>query len=221
MLFGPDSIVSQLPIFLAGAIALVVSIGFHEFSHVLVAFSLGDQTGKLAGRLTLNPLKHLDPVGTLLILLGAGIGWGRPAPFNPANLRYRRYGSAIVALGGPLSNLLLVAVFSLLLRIFFPLYGPENLLTFFLQVCVIMNASLLFFNLIPVPPLDGSWLLMSFLPPSAAAFKELLARYGWMILFAVLILDFWAGIPIIRPFLIGGVEWLTDGFGLAPYLGSI
>lgn len=218
MLFGIDSLVNQLPLFLAGVVALIVAIGFHEFAHVLVAYSLGDQTGRLAGRLTLNPLKHLDPLGTALILLGGFIGWGKPAPFNPANLRYRRFGSALVALGGPLSNLLLFAISSLLLRVFSPSLGPDNLLTIFLQVCVLMNASLMLFNLIPLPPLDGSWLLLSLLPATAVGPRAFLQRYGWAILFGILLLDFLGHVPIISPYLIHGVTWLANLIGITPYL---
>jgi Zn-dependent protease len=221
MIFGLDSIVNQLPVFIAGVLALVFSIGFHEFSHVFVAYSLGDPTGKNAGRLTLNPIKHLDPIGTLLILLGAFIGWGRPAPFNPQNLRYQRYGSALVALGGPASNLLLFTVFSLVLRLVYPVFGPENLLTVFLQISVIMNASLLLFNLVPLPPLDGSWLLLAVLPRSADPLREFLGRYGWALLLGVIFLDFGLRVPIISPFLYGGVLFLTNVVGIVPYLGTI
>lgn len=221
MIFGLDSIVTQLPVFIAGVLALILSIGFHEFSHVFVAYSLGDQTGKQAGRLTLNPLRHLDPIGTLLILMGAFIGWGKPAPFNPENLRYRRYGSAIVALGGPMSNLLLFIASSLCLRFAYPALGPENLLTIFLQIFVVMNASLMLFNLIPLPPLDGSWLLLALLPRSADPLRAFLARYGWFLLLAVIAGDFMLRIPIISPYLGNGVVFLLNVFGVIPFMGGI
>ncbi len=218
MIFGLESIVAQFPVFLAGVVALIVSIGWHEFSHVFVAYSLGDMTGRNAGRLTLNPLKHLDPVGTLLILVGAFIGWGRPAPFNPLNLRYQRYGSALVALGGPISNLFLFFLFGLLLRIVYPVLGPGNLLTVFLQIFVIMNASLALFNLIPLPPLDGSWIALSLLPSSAGPLRDFLQRYGWLILMAVIFLDFVGGVGLISPYLIRGVSWLANLAGISSYL---
>ncbi|MFH0828595.1 MAG: site-2 protease family protein [Candidatus Kerfeldbacteria bacterium] len=221
MVFGIDSIVTQFPVFIAGVVALIISIGFHEFSHVFVAHSLGDPTGKNAGRLTLNPLKHLDPVGTLLILVGAFIGWGKPAPFSPENLRYKRYGSAIVALGGPLMNLLLLVMGSIALRISFGVLGASNLLTVFLQLFVIMNASLLLFNLIPLPPLDGSWLLLALLPRSADSLREFLGRYGWFILLGVIFADFMFHIPIISPYLYRGVLFLMNVFGIIPYLGTV
>ncbi len=221
MLFGINSALTQFPVFIAGVVALILSIGFHEFSHVLVAYSLGDRTGKDAGRFTLNPLKHLDPIGTLLILIGAFIGWGKPAPFNPGNLRYKRFGSAIVALGGPTSNLLMLAASSVALRVFFGPLGTDNLLVIFLQIFVVINASLLLFNLIPLPPLDGSWLLLALLPRSADPLREFLGRYGWYILIGVLVADFVLKIGIIMPFLLLGIDLLVRIFGIGPYLGGI
>jgi len=221
MIFGIDSILTQFPVFIAGVVALILCIGFHEFSHVLVAHSLGDNTGKDAGRLTLNPLKHLDPIGTVLILLGAFIGWGKPAPFNPTNLRYKRYGSAIVALGGPASNLVMLMLSSVALRIFFGALGTDNLLVVFLQIFAIINASLLLFNLIPLPPLDGSWLLLALLPRSADPLRDFLHRYGWYILIGVILADFVLGIRIITPYLSWGIDLLVRVFGLGPYLGGI
>lgn len=220
-MFGLTSILNEPLKFIAAVTALIVSIGFHEFSHVFVAYSLGDTTGKNAGRLTLNPFRHLDLVGTMLILLGAFIGWGKPAPFNPQNLRYRKYGSSIVALGGPFSNLLLLAAFSALLHVFFPIFGPENLLVIFLGGIVIINASLLLFNLVPLPPLDGSWILLAVLPRSADPLREFLGQYGWFILIGVLVLDFMLGIPIISPYLYHGILFLLNTFGVLPFLGNV
>ncbi len=220
-MFGIDSILSEPLKFIAAVTALIVSIGFHEFSHVFVAYSLGDMTGKNAGRLTLNPFRHLDLVGTMLILIGAFIGWGKPAPFNPQNLRYRRYGSAIVALGGPLSNLLLLTVFSIMLHLFYPSLGPENLLVIFLGGMVLINASLLLFNLIPLPPLDGSWVLLSVLPRSADPLRQFLSQYGWFILIGVLLFDFMLGIPIISPYLYNGILFLLNSFGVLQFLGGV
>lgn len=217
-MFGLNAITENFPVFVASVVALVIAIGWHEFSHVFVAYSLGDRTGKEAGRLTLNPIKHLDPIGTLLILMGAFIGWGKPAPFDPARLRYRRYGSALVALGGPVSNLLLLFLGSIALRLAFPVYGPENLLTIFLQVFVIMNASLALFNLIPLPPLDGSWLLLTILPSSAAPLKAVLQQRGQYILLMVILADFLLNIPLITPFLYWGIDWLIGLAGIGPFL---
>lgn len=208
---------STISLFLANVVALILSIGFHEFSHVLVAFSLGDRTGQRAGRLTVNPLRHLDPLGTALILLGAPIGWGKPAPFAPEQLRYRRFGSAFVALGGPLSNIVLMTIGGLALRLSLDGLGPENLLVIFLQAFVIMNASLAIFNLVPLPPLDGSWVLLSLLPASSPA-REFLTRYGTFLLLGLLVADLLLGIRILTPLIVSGVTGLVGSLGLAPYL---
>jgi len=136
------SILFEEPIlFFAIFIALVISITVHEFSHVLTARLLGDRTGEMAGRLTMNPLAHLDPWGTVAILL-IGFGWGKPAPFNPYNLRAKRFGPAMVALGGPLSNFLLIVVFGLVLKLLYPIFGTASYLTIFLSVLVTFNGVL-------------------------------------------------------------------------------
>ncbi|MBU1146156.1 site-2 protease family protein [Patescibacteria group bacterium] len=145
-------------LFFAIFVALVVSITFHEFCHVLAARLQGDTTGERMGRLTLNPLAHLDLWGTLAILF-IGFGWGRPAPYNPYNLKNQKYGSVLVALAGPASNLFLIIFFGLLLKVLYPIFGPMNYLTIFLAALVGFNGVLMVFNLIPIPPLDGSHLL--------------------------------------------------------------
>jgi Zn-dependent protease len=145
-------------LFLAIFLALVISITFHEFFHVLVARLLGDRTGERMGRLTLNPLVHLDPWGTLAILF-IGFGWGNPAPFNPYNLKNQKYGPTFVALAGPASNLFLIIVFGLILKFVYPFLGPMNYLAIFLAALVGFNGVLMIFNLLPIPPLDGSYLL--------------------------------------------------------------
>jgi len=220
-MFGIDALTQHFPEFIAAVVALIFSIGFHEFSHVFVAYSLGDRTGQQAGRLTLNPIKHLDPLGTLLILIGGFIGWGKPAPFDPNQLRYRKYGSALVALGGPASNFLLFCLVGLALRWAYPVYGPDNLLTIFLQIFTVMNASLALFNLVPLPPLDGSWIVLSVLPASATGIRDFLVRYGQISLLLVIIADFALGIPLISPFLLTGINWLIALTGIGPYLGSL
>jgi len=172
-------------LFFAIIIALIISIDFHEFSHILSAKLLGDNTGEQAGRLTLNPLAHLDLFGTLAILI-IGFGWGKPAPFNPYNLKNQRLGPALVALGGPLANFVLIVVFGLLLKIFYPILGQANYLTIFLQVMVTFNGILMIFNLIPLPPLDGSHILEGILGSRFVNITETLKRYGPMILFGLI-----------------------------------
>lgn len=172
----------------------MIAISFHEFAHAFAAYRLGDMTAKDQGRLTVNPMSHLSLVGTLMILL-AGFGWGKPVPFNPYNLKNQRWGPVIIALAGPFSNLLLVVLFGLILRFGYPLLGlgPENALYYFLFVLVLLNAILMVFNLIPIPPLDGSKLLFALLPDSAANVKNFLQQYGFIILVAFVII----GSPIL------------------------
>lgn len=174
--------------FLAWAVALVIAISVHEFSHASMATYLGDPTAKLQGRLTLNPLAHLDLWGTLLLLF-AGFGWGKPVPFNPYNLKNQRYGPALVSIAGPLSNFVMVAFFSLILKYIYPLFGfsAENALFQFLYTLILINAVLMTFNLIPIPPLDGSKLLFALLPASAENIKIFLERYGFLILIGLIL----------------------------------
>jgi len=182
-------------LFIAIFLALVASITVHEFSHVLAARLQGDKTGEYAGRLTLNPFAHLDLFGTIAILL-IGFGWGKPAPFNPYNLKYKRFGPAIVALAGPVSNFLMIIFFGLLLKFFFPIIGENNYLTIFLIVLVSFNAVLMIFNLIPIPPLDGSHILEGLLGTKFANISEKLKIYGPRILFGLIFISIFLNIPV-------------------------
>lgn len=168
--------------FLLLILALVVGITVHEFSHALAATLQGDKTAQYAGRLTLNPFSHLDPFGALLIIL-VGFGYGRPVPFNPYNLRNKQYGPAIVGMAGPLSNLLLVVIFGILLKVLFPVLTGSNLLVVFLGILIQANLILLVFNLFPIPPLDGSKVLFAILPSNMSDVKIFLEQYGpWLLL---------------------------------------
>ena len=158
---------------IAAGLIILVAFPFHEFSHALAAYRLGDATAKLLGRLTLNPVVHFDPMGGILLivssLIGFGIGWAKPTPVNVANLQGGRTGDAIVAMSGPLSNLVLAAALALPLR-----YMEANLLDVPLQVLnvlalfVFINIALFVFNLIPVVPLDGSHVLFALMSPAQA-----------------------------------------------------
>ncbi|MDP9068084.1 MAG: site-2 protease family protein [Actinomycetota bacterium] len=171
-------------VLLAGA--LVVAIGLHEYAHALAADLQGDRLPRAMGRLTINPLRHLDPLGTVLIFI-AGFGWGKPVEFRPEALSSRRFGAAIVALAGPMMNILLAILGGFLYRL--SLLGPElQFLDLFLQQFIFINAVLAVFNLIPVPPLDGSRLLTIFLPPSKQKIIYFLDRYGFLILLVVVFL---------------------------------
>lgn len=157
-------------------LALVMSLSIHEFAHAWSAYELGDATARNQGRLTLNPVAHFDPLGGLMILFmalsGWGIGWGKPVPVNPRNLRMEpRLGMGLTSAAGPFSNLALAAVAAIPLRLGWPL--PSVVMTF-LIVLVIVNVSLAIFNLIPLPPLDGFSVLQGLL----ATFRTRWA-YDW------------------------------------------
>ena len=164
---------------------LILSVIIHEVAHGAVANYLGDPTAKYAGRLTLNPIKHIDPVGSILIplfliLMNSGVifGWAKPVPVNPYNFKDQKYGSAKVSFAGPLSNFLLALIFGLIIR-FLPL---SSNMVFIFGFIVYINLVLCFFNLIPIPPLDGSHILFTFLPYSMEHIKVFLSQYGFFIL---------------------------------------
>jgi len=168
-------------------LVLLFSVVIHEVSHGLAALSLGDMTAKYEGRLTLNPLKHLDffgsfllPLLLLVITFGKGplFGWAKPVPVNPYNFRDQRWGSLKVALAGPLSNIIIAIFFGLIIR-FFPL---EPVFFDFFSIIILLNFVLAFFNLIPVPPLDGSHILFSILPEKFNYLKIQLSQFGFLIL---------------------------------------
>lgn len=181
---------------------LLVGLPVHEFSHALVAYRLGDGTAKLFGRLTLNPIAHFDPVGGTLLALtfigsaaagGAfGFGWAKPTPVNPMNLQGGRRGEALVAAAGPLSNLLLAAVAAIPLRFLIAspeLTGPVLLVAEVLSLFVQINLVLMIFNLIPIPPLDGSKVLFAFLDRRTEyQIRPILEQYGFFILMALFFL---------------------------------
>lgn len=210
---GTSSLYTTLVFFLA----LILAVGFHEFSHVLSAYLQGDQTGKALGRLTLNPLRHLDPLGTVFMLLAAfthfGIGWGKPAPFNPYNLRYKRWGSALVALAGPFSNVVLMTIAGYALLLLSPQFPVGNLLIIFLSQVVLINASLAVFNLLPITPLDGSHLLSAWLGPNHPL-VVVLQRYGIFALVLLLVV----GGGFLTWYLAGGVTILLHAVGLGRLL---
>ncbi|MEA2433202.1 MAG: hypothetical protein QOG54_659 [Actinomycetota bacterium] len=172
--------------FILLAISLLLSIALHEYAHALAADLQGDRLPRAMGRLTLNPIKHLDPMGTILIFV-AGFGWGKPVEFRPQALSSQRFGAALVALAGPTMNILLAVAGALAFR---AAYGSIETLAVlrFLLVFVEINVLLAVFNLIPIPPLDGSRLLTIFLPPGKQKIIFFLDRWGMLILFGLIFL---------------------------------
>jgi Zn-dependent protease len=197
-------------------IAIFLLIGFpvHEFAHAASAYLLGDATAKHFGRLTLNPAAHFDPLGGLMLVLsvllgGFVIGWAKPTPVNPANLRDRRNGEVVVALAGPASNLVMAAIGALAVRLLIGLdVAVPGAVGTILILFVFYNVALTVFNLIPVPPLDGSTLLFRVLDPRTAwQLRPILSQYGFVI---ILVFVFTAGRPIAN--LIFDVTRLLVGF---------
>ncbi len=179
------------PIFFAWILAVLIAVTVHEFSHALVATLLGDATPGDHGRLTFDPRAHVDMMGLLMLVL-VGFGWGKPVPFNPHNLRFPRWGATLVALAGPLANLLSIIFFGgaavALLRL--SALAPDNLLVAFLFLLVTVNAVLLLFNLIPIPPLDGSKVLLDALHhPRYEHVCFLLETRGPLLLLGLVLLD--------------------------------
>jgi len=189
-------------------LVLLMSVVIHEVSHGIVALWQGDPTAKFMGRLTLNPIKHLDMWGSFLVPLGLFIfsggnflfGWAKPVPYNPYNLRNKKWGAAMVGAAGPLSNFILAITFGIALR-FFPEYSAmpfmQNLFQLFM-IIVMLNILLGVFNLVPIPPLDGSKVLFSVLPPHMEQIKIFLERYGFIILMFFIFFAFQAIFPIIN-----------------------
>lgn len=192
------SLLGQQPIVaLAFLVSLVLAISVHEFSHALAGYLLGDRTAQYQGRLTLNPLAHLDFMGSLMLLF-VGFGWGKPVPYNPYNLKYQRFGTILTALAGPFSNLFLFLFAGGVFRLIFPFLSGQNGLIIFLTTFGMLNLGLMFFNLIPIPPLDGSRLLDVLLPQRFEGLKEWIFRHGPNLLFALILMDIVLGISVFR-----------------------
>ncbi len=182
----------------AVAIFLVIGFPVHECAHAFAAYRLGDGTAKLFGRLTLNPLVHLDPLGSGILALSAlvgnfFIGWAKPTPVNPSMLRWGHRGEAIVAAAGPLSNMALAivaaAIFRLLVAMDLPPSAALDFLGLVIQWFLFINISLFIFNLLPLPPLDGSKVLFAFLPPRTVwQVRPFLEQWGFVILLAIMFL---------------------------------
>ncbi len=165
--------------------ALLIAITIHEFAHARMAYQFGDQTAKNQGRMNLNPISHLDPIGTLMILL-VGFGWAKPVPINPYNFNQYRRGLRWVSFAGPLANFILGFITMLLLNILLKAGIFEGLFLQFIVVLMQLNILLAIFNLIPVPPLDGSKILMSFLSDSYLGLYRKIEQYAPIILLVLI-----------------------------------
>ncbi len=170
-------------LFLIWAIGLILAISIHEYAHARAADQLGDPTPRSQGRLTIDPRAHLDPLGTLALLF-LGFGWGRPVQFDPYNLRNPRRDSALIAIAGPISNILLAIVLSLIIKIF-PI--PYLLASIF-SLLISLNITLAIFNLVPIFPLDGEKILGGILPPDLyREYTMIMRQYGTIILIFMLL----------------------------------
>ena len=168
--------------------AAVIGLTVHEFSHAYAAYKLGDETAKNDGRLTLNPLKHIDWLGFFLILI-AGFGWAKPVMFNPENLKNKHRDEIIIAIAGPLSNFLLAILFFVAARVLYMVDGISVEIVQLIVVWGIINFSLFVFNLIPLPPLDGSHVYLTYLKDINPKLMMNLYRYGTLALFLIIIAE--------------------------------
>ncbi|MDR1892907.1 MAG: site-2 protease family protein [Oscillospiraceae bacterium] len=197
-------------ILMSGVFVLFVSLSFHECAHAFIANKLGDPTALYSGRITMNPFKHLDPFGSLLILT-VGFGWAKPVPVNTRNFRHPRRDMALTALAGPASNLILAFVSLLILYIIWAVSGIPNSdflqnLNTFIGAFVGINISLAIFNLVPIPPLDGSRILTYFLPDRAIDTLQRLEPFFPFILMFIMI----SGTLSTPIWVVSG--WVYDGF---------
>lgn len=192
-------LISQLfsnpELFLIIVLAIIYALTIHEFSHALMATYLGDNTAKYNGRLNLNPLSHLEFFGTIMLLF-AGFGWGKPVPVNPYNLKWRKWGSAAVSLAGPVSNFISVAIFAGVANVLAKFVAGDSMVFEFLFYLIFINLVLGIFNLIPIPPLDGSKVLFAALPAHLDEFKRKFSINGPWILLGLIFLDRFVGINI-------------------------
>jgi Zn-dependent protease len=198
-------------------LCLIIAITIHEFFHALAADKLGDPTPRSFGRLSLNPLAHADLFGTFLLPLMSTftgiptIGWAKPVPIDPYNFRHPKRDEIIVSLAGPLSNLSLAFICSFLIRLFSPLTLAGNIF-FYL---ILINISLFIFNLLPIPPLDGSKVFLNLLPPeSYTKWSEAFDRYGIVLLLLFVFLPVSDGRSLINLIMLPAIRFILSLFGL-------
>jgi Zn-dependent protease len=212
---------NSIPNIISAVITLLISLTFHEFAHAWTATKFGDNTPKMFGRLTLNPLRHLDPAGSLMLIF-AGFGWAKPVPINPQNIRRNSSaGLMLVAISGPFANFLLAAAAAIPIR-FGWVYSTVQPVSFlpslfqFTTFFMYTNLGLMFFNLLPIPPLDGEEILLYLLPPSWERSFETLRPYGPFLLIFFLFIGPMIGINlidmVISPAIYATARFLLGGF---------
>jgi Zn-dependent protease len=177
---------------IAGVVALLVGLTFHEFSHALTADQLGDMRPRAMGRLTLNPIAHIDPIGAVMLVI-AGFGWAKPVMVNPAALRGGRRSMALVAFAGPIANLVVAIAFAVAFRVMTLAHVESGFVLSLVALIVQLNILLAIFNLIPIPPLDGYNVALAYLPARQALTIQRYAPYGILVL---LLLIFLPGSPL-------------------------
>ncbi|MEK7184517.1 MAG: site-2 protease family protein [Patescibacteria group bacterium] len=189
--------------FIFSLIILIMSVVIHELSHGYTADALGDPTPSIQGRLTLNPLKHLDFFGSFIVpvvtsMAGFTFGWAKPIEWNPYNIKNKRLGELLISLAGPLSNFLIALVFAIVIRIF-----GDMLSVSFMKISyyvIVINIALAVFNMVPIPPLDGSKVFFSLLPSKLFYIREFLERYS-IVFFLIVIFFLWRFIEPIIPYI--------------------
>ncbi len=208
MLFGID-----LSYLIAVIAVILVSMTLHEAMHAYVSYWLGDDTAKAQGRLTLNPIAHVDPFLTLLLPISLALlhlpifGGAKPVPFNPSSVKYGEYGAALVGIAGPLTNLVLAFIsFGIFALLGAPSFGTIPGMV--LQLAITVNLGFFIFNIIPIPPLDGSRVLYAFAAEGARRVMETIERYGVFLVFAIVLV----ASPVIGAFMLGAMRFFLGVF---------
>ncbi len=196
-------------------IAFLVALSVHESAHALAAYWLGDPTAKLEGRMSLNPIRHLDPLGTILLFI-VHFGWGKPVPVNPHNLRSPLRDQAIISVAGPIANFLTAMILVMIMKYFF-LTGTSSFslaARVILSFTISLNLALMVFNLIPIPPLDGSKVLFLALGKRFSFISHWLEDNGPAVLFAIILLSNFFELPILQTIITRSVDFVLTALYL-------
>ncbi|HEX6976826.1 MAG TPA: site-2 protease family protein [Patescibacteria group bacterium] len=197
-------------------VSLIAAVTVHEFAHAFMANYLGDPTPRLQGRLTLNPLAHLDPLGSLVFIITSffqfPFGWGKPVQFDPFNLQNPKRDAALISVAGPISNIIFASTLSLILRFTFDPFSPYSQVFVLIRALIELNVVLAVFNLVPIHPLDGGKILVGLLPTGEArAVDRFLSQYGLFVLL-ILIFPLFGGVPLISIIISPVVQFLLSVF---------